>query len=156
MNSDFKDLLKAFNDAGVKYLIVVGYAYAEHVEPRYTKDLDVWIDCSDENADRVLDALKKFGAPLRELSKADLTEAGTFYQIGLPPNRIDIITQLEAMSFAECWTRRKTVQLGNLSAEYISARDLIENKKRSGRPHDLVDVENLLQSIKRNENHDLD
>lgn len=143
MNSDFKDLLRAFNDAKVKYLVVGGYAYAEHVEPRYTKDLDVWIERSEENAERVLDALRIFGAPLRELSKNDLTAPGTFYQIGLPPNRIDIITQLEEMEFVPCWERRKTVSVGDLAVEYISLDDLIENKERTARPHDLADAKHL-------------
>lgn len=147
MNSDFKDLLRAFNDAGVRYLVVGGYAYAEHVEPRYTKDLDVWVERSEQNAERVLSALRAFGAPLRELSKDDLITAGTFFQIGLPPNRIDIITQLEEMDFAACWERRKTARIGELSVEYISAPDLIENKERTGRPHDIADAEYLRQAI---------
>ena len=146
MNSDFKDLLRAFSEEEVRYLVVGGYAFAEHVEPRYTKDLDVWIERTPENADRVLAALRSFGAPLRELSKDDLTSPGTFYQIGLPPNRIDIITQLEEMDFAECWNRRKTGQIGELAVEYISARDLMENKERTGRPHDLADLEHLKQA----------
>lgn len=146
MNSDFKDLLRAFNDAGVRYLIVGGYAYAEHVEPRYTKDLDVWIDRTPENAESVLAALRDFGAPLSELSIDDLTAPDTFYQIGLPPNRIDIITQLEEMDFAACWERRKDVHLGDLPVKYISLSDLIENKERTGRPHDLADVEYLRQA----------
>ena len=143
MNSDFKDLLRAFDEADVKYLIVGGYAFAEHVEPRYTKYLDVWIDRTDANADRVLAALRSFGAPLRELSTEDLTSPGTFYQIGLPPNRIDIITQLEEMDFASCWQRRKSVSLGEISVDYISLDDLIENKERTARPHDLADAEYL-------------
>ncbi|PYS89573.1 MAG: hypothetical protein DMF62_06960 [Acidobacteria bacterium] len=155
MNSDFKDLLKTFNEAGVRYLVVGGYAYAEHVEPRYTKDLDVWIQRTDENADRVLAALRRFGAPLRELSRSDLTEPATFYQIGLPPNRIDIITQLEEMDFSECWVRRKIGHLGDLAVNFISAQDLIENKERTGRPRDLVDVEFLRQAQRENSNrHD--
>lgn len=143
MNSDFKDLLRAFSEEEVRYLIVGGYAFAEHVEPRYTKDLDVWIERTPENADRVLAALRSFGAPLRELSKDDLTSPGTFYQIGLPPNRIDIITQLEEMDFGSCWRRRKSVSLGEISVDYISLDDLIENKERTARPHDLADAEYL-------------
>jgi hypothetical protein len=143
MNSDFKDLLKAFSDADVRYLIVGGWAFAEHVEPRYTKDLDIWIDRTPGNVDRVFTALKVFGAPLRELSKEDLISPDTFYQIGLPPNRIDIITQLEAMDFAACWERRKTVVLAGIAVQYISARDLLENKERTARPHDLIDAEHL-------------
>ena len=143
MNSDFRDLLRTFNEAGVRYLVVGGYAFAEHVEPRYTKDLDVWIDRSEENADRVLSALRNFGAPLRGLSKDDLTSPGTFYQIGLPPNRIDIISQLEEMDFGACWERRKSVTLGELYVDFISLDDLIENKERTARPHDLADAEHL-------------
>lgn len=155
MNSDFKDLLGAFNEAGVRYLIVGGYAYAEHVEPRYTKDLDVWIDRSPENAECVLAALRDFGAPLRELSLEDLTTAGTFYQIGLPPNRIDIISQLEEMNFADCWERRKTVRIGELTVNYISLDDLIENKERTARAHDLADAEHLRtarENLRKNNN----
>jgi hypothetical protein len=133
MNSDFKDLLRTFNDADVKYLVIGGWAYTEHVEPRYTKDLDVWIDRSSENAERVLTALKDFGAPLRDLSLEDLTTPGVFYQIGLPPSRIDIITHLEEMDFGDCWERRKTIELGDLSVDYISAQDLLINKERTGR-----------------------
>ena len=152
MNSDFKDLLRAFNEAGVKYLIVGGYAYAEHVEPRYTKDLDVWIERTADNAMSVLAALRSFGAPLRELSKDDLTSAGTFYQIGLPPNRIDIITQLVEMDFAQCWQRRKTVSIGELTVEYIAIDDLIENKERTARPHDLADAEHLRTALANSRN----
>lgn len=146
MNSDFKDLLRTFNESSVKYLVVGGWAYGEHVEPRYTKDLDVWIERSVENAERVLHALREFGAPLRDVSLDDLTEPGVFYQIGLPPSRIDIITQLEAMAFADCWQRRKSVELGDLRVEYISAADLLVNKERTGRPQDLVDAQNLRQA----------
>lgn len=154
MNSDFKDLLRAFSEEEVRYLVVGGYAFAEHVEPRYTKDLDVWIERSSDNADRVLAALRSFGAPLRELSKDDLTTPGTFYQIGLPPNRIDIITQLEEMDFADCWNRRKTGQIDDLAVEYISAQDLMENKERTGRPHDLADLEHLRLAEKQNNSGD--
>ncbi|MEO7658299.1 MAG: hypothetical protein ABIV48_01685 [Pyrinomonadaceae bacterium] len=147
MNSDFKDLLRVFNEADVRYLVVGGWAYIEHVEPRYTKDLDVWIERTPENAQTVLAALKEFGAPLKDLSVDDLTNAGTFYQIGLPPSRIDIITQLEEMDFSECWGRRKTVQLGDLVIEYISASDLLINKERTGRLQNLADAEHIRQSI---------
>lgn len=150
MNSDFKDLLRAFNDADVRYLVVGGWAYMEHVEPRYTKDLDIWIDRSSENAARVLKALRAFGAPLRDLTKEDLMTPGIFYQLGLPPNRIDIITQLEEMEFSDCWERRKTVLLGDLSVEYISLGDLLLNKQRTGRARDLEDAEHL-RTVQLNE-----
>ena len=143
MNSDFSDLLRIFIEAGVRYLVVGGYAYGEYVEPRYTKDLDVWIERSGDNADRLLTALRVFGAPLHDLSKDDLLSPGTFFQIGLPPNRIDIITQLEEMDFSACWERRKTILLSDLAVDFISIDDLIENKERTARPHDLADAEYL-------------
>lgn len=146
MNSDFKDLLRTFNESNVKYLVVGGWAYGEHVEPRYTKDLDVWIERSPDNAGRVLLALREFGAPLRDVSLDDLTAPGVFYQIGLPPSRIDIITQLEGMDFWACWQRRKSVELGDLRVDYISAADLLTNKERTARPQDLVDAQNLRQA----------
>jgi hypothetical protein len=151
MNSDFKDLLSVFNDAGVKYLVVGGWAYIEHVEPRYTKDLDIWVDRTEENAKRLLSALKSFGAPLVDLRLDDLMAAGTFYQIGLPPNRIDIITQLDEMNFEECWSRRKSVTIGQLQVQYISLPDLIENKERTARPQDLVDAQHLRQAQEQKE-----
>ena len=151
MNSDFKDLLKAFNDAEVKYLVVGGWAYAEYVEPRYTKDLDVWIEASSENANRVLTALRDFGAPLNDLSNDDLSQLGTIYQIGLPPNRIDVITDADGITFADCWSRRTIVHLSELSISYISASDLLRNKESTGRLQDRADAEHLRQSIRLKE-----
>src|SRR6476620_266189 len=151
MNSDFKDLLKAFNDAEVKYLVVGGWAYAEYVEPRYTKDLDVWTEASIDNADRVLTALRAFGAPLNDLSSADLSSLGTVYKIGLPPNRIDIITDADGIVFADCWPRKKVVQLGDLNINYISVVDLLRNKESTGRLQDRADAGHLRHSIEINE-----
>jgi hypothetical protein len=88
MNSDFKDLLLALNDAGAEYLVVGGYAVAKHTEPRYTKDLDVWINNTRDNAERVLNAIRAFGAPVSNISLDDLTTEGMFYQIGIEPVRI--------------------------------------------------------------------
>lgn len=147
MNSDFKDLLRAFNDAEAKYLVVGGWAYAEHVEPRYTKDLDVWIETTVDNAERVMRALKAFGAPLYDISVRDLTNCGTIYQIGLPPSRIDIITSVDALEFTDCWQRRKTVQLGDVTVHYVSAKDMLINKESTGRLQDQADAEHLRQSI---------
>ncbi|MBX3281533.1 MAG: hypothetical protein KF756_03560 [Acidobacteria bacterium] len=100
-----------------------------------------------DNAERILAALREFGAPVTEVSEADLTTEGNFYQIGLPPNRIDIITQLEEMDFAACWERRKTVMLGDLAVEYISLEDLLENKERTGRARDIEDAEHLRTAL---------
>ena len=148
MNSDFKDLLRAFEEMGVKYLVIGGYAYAEHVEPRYTKDLDIWIENSIENASGVVAALRDFGAPLLDVTIEDFTSPSTVYQIGLPPSRIDILSGLKEMDFTDCWSRRKVVQMSDLSINYISASDLIDNKERTGRPQDLIDAKNLRQKAR--------
>ena len=95
MNSDFEELLSLFNDNEVKYLVVGGYAVMLYTEPRYTKDLDVWIEASQENAARVFHALAEFGAPLRGLTPADFAKEGCFYQLGRPPVRVDILMSIE-------------------------------------------------------------
>lgn len=147
MNSDFKDLLRALEKMGARYLVIGGYAYAEHVEPRYTKDLDIWIENSFENASAVVEALRDFGAPLLDITIDDFENPSTVYQIGLPPSRIDILSGLNEMDFADCWARRKLVKFGDLSISYISATDMIRSKELSGRPQDIVDAETLRKAL---------
>ena len=91
MNSDFNDLLKAFNENQVKYLIISGYAVMEYAEPRFTKDLDIWIKSDLDNAERVFKSLSEFGAPLTGLTPEDFTEEGAFYRMGVPPVMVDVL-----------------------------------------------------------------
>lgn len=147
MNSDFKELLQALNDAGAEYLVVGGYAVIEHTEPRYTKDIDVWVNGTRENAEHVLEGLAAYGAPVGDLSVEFLTSDDAFFQIGVEPVRIDIIVDLIAMNFAECWPRRYTAEVEGVPVNFISIRDLITNKEASGRPMDLIDVERLKKRI---------
>ena len=151
MNSDFKDLLSIFNETGVRYLVIGGYALAEHVEPRYTKDLDIWLDNSQENAHLVIAALREFGAPLLDVTADDFEVPTTVYQMGLPPSRIDLLAGLSEMDFTDCWARRKVVSMGELSINYISAEDLLFNKERVGRPQDRIDAENLRKRLRNND-----
>lgn len=144
MNSDFSELLSIFNENQVKYLIVGGYAVSEYAEPRYTKDLDVWIEASEENAEKVFASLKKFKAPLSDLTAADFAREGSFYQMGRPPVRVDILMSLAGMNFADAWNNRRAVDFFGVEASFISLDDLIESKKLAGRPQDLIDAENLL------------
>ncbi len=143
MNSDFKELLKIFNAAKVKYLIIGGYAVAKHAEPRYTKDLDIWISNSCQNAERIFQALKEFGAPLANITIDDFTVPTLVFQIGIEPSRINILMGLKELNFDECWERRATARVGEIEIYFISIDDLIFNKKLAGRPQDLRDVENL-------------
>src|SRR5262245_65310908 len=104
MNPDFVDLLRAFADADVRFMIVGAYALAVHGRPRATGDLDVWIDATPENASRVMKALAAFGAPLSEITEADFAHPGVVYQIGVAPGRIDILTELTGVTFEQAWT----------------------------------------------------
>lgn len=146
MNQDFKDLLAAFINAGVKFLIIGGYAVIRHSEPRYTKDLDLWVASDTENAERVFRALSDFGAPLDGLTPADFSRPGYFYTMGRAPGRIDILLDAKELNFEECWGRRNIFTLGDLQVSYISRDDLIVNKEAVGRLQDLADAEKLRQT----------
>src|SRR3954471_4823692 len=98
-SSDFKDLLRIFNAKNVKYLIVGGYAVVKYCEPRYTKDLGLWISTARDNAEPVFAALREFGAPLHDLSAEDFAAEGHFYQIGLPPLRVDVLMCVTGVAF---------------------------------------------------------
>ncbi len=146
MNQDFKDLLEAFVREGVRFLIVGGYAVIRHSEPRYTKDLDIWVSSDELNAARVFRALDEFGAPLEGLTPQDFSRAGYFYTMGRAPGRIDILLDVSGVEFEECWTKRSVVLLGDLEISYISRDDLIVNKEAVGRLQDLADAEKLRET----------
>lgn len=145
MNRDFRDLLAACNDAEVRYLVVGAYAVTFHARPRFTKDLDVWVDPTPDNAARVVRALAAFGAPLTAngVTANDFTNPDIVYQMGVPPNRIDVLTSVAALEFASCWQRRVESTYGDVPVHYLAREDLIANKRAVARPQDLLDVEAL-------------
>jgi hypothetical protein len=143
MNPDFVDLLRAFADADVRFLVVGAYALALHGRPRATGDLDIWIEATPENASRVIRALTTFGAPLRDVSQADFSREGIVYQIGLPPGRIDLLTELTGVAFAEAWPERQRGRFGDIDVDFIGRAAFIKNKKATGRPRDLGDIDGL-------------
>ncbi|MFN3978880.1 MAG: DUF6036 family nucleotidyltransferase [Caldilinea sp.] len=145
VNSDFTDLLSLFNDNNVRYLVIGGYAVIQHAEPRFTKDLDLWISTDPSNARAVYQSLKDFGAPLTDLTEADFAEEGYFYQMGVPPVRVDILMGIPGIQFEEAWDRRVEVDFDSLRIPFISRLDLITAKLASGRPQDLIDAELLAQ-----------
>jgi hypothetical protein len=145
LNPDFRDLLSAFIDANVEFLVVGGYAMAVHRLPRATKDLDVWVRPAPENARHVLQALDAFGAPRQGLTETDLQTEGTIYQVGVPPNRVDVITVVDGVSFDDAWRERAIVEIDGLRVPVIGKAHLILNKRTVGRPQDLVDAD-LLES----------
>jgi predicted nucleotidyltransferase len=146
VNSDFSDLLRIFNANNVKYLVIGGYAVVQYAEPRYTKDLDVWISVDAENAVAVYQSLREFGAPLSGLTPKDFSEEGYFFQMGVPPVRVDVLMGIPGVDFKKCWKKRVEVDFDGLKVNFISKADLILAKQASGRPQDLMDADLLLQT----------
>lgn len=146
VNSDFSDLLKLFNDNGVKYLVIGGYAFIQYAEPRYTKDLDLWISTDSANAQAVYQSLREFGAPLAGLTEEDFAEEGFFYQMGVPPVRVDILMGIPGLGFEDAWKRRVEVDFDGLPVLFVSKQDLVTAKRASGRPQDLLDADLLSQT----------
>lgn len=142
MNPDFVDLLRAFVAADVRFLIVGAYALAVHGRPRATGDLDIWIDATPENAPR-MGALAAFGAPVAEIREADLARPGVVYQIGVPPGRIDILTELTGLTFAQAWPDRIRRPFGEVEVDFIDRASFLRNKRATGRLKDLSDIEGM-------------
>jgi hypothetical protein len=143
MNQDFVDLLRAFGAHEVRHLVVGAYALALHGRPRATGDLDVWVDATPDNAVRVMAALAEFGAPLAGVTTEDFSRPGIVFQIGLPPRRIDVITELSGLAFAEAWPRRARAPFGPIEVDFVGRADFIANKRATGRAKDLGDIESL-------------
>lgn len=146
MNPDFKELLEAFNAGGVRYLIIGGYAVIKHTEPRFTKDLDLWVATDPDNAARVYAALIEFGAPISELEPDDFTQKEFFFTMGMPPSRIDILFDLEGVDTEQAWNRRIEDTLDGIKTAFIGREDLIRNKETVGRLQDQADVEKLRET----------
>ena len=147
MEKDQFDLLRVFNEKGVRYLIVGGYAVSHYTEPRVTKDQDIYIETSDENVVRVYEALAIFGAPLAGMTPGDFQDPAWGYQIGQPPSRIDILQEITAVEFQSAWEAGEDGLIGeDIRVRYISADDLIKNKLALGRHRDLADVEAIRES----------
>ena len=143
MTKDMKDLLRALNAHAVKYLVIGGYAYGVHLEPSATKDLDLFIRADEENSEAVLQALAAFGAPLGGMSPADFRD-GTVFQMGVPPERVDILQRIDGITFDEAWEHRIEGQIdGEVKTAVISKDDFVRNRLASGREQDLLDVKKL-------------
>ena len=143
LNSDFRDILSAFCEEKVEFMLVGAYAVAAHGLPRATGDIDLWIRCSDENAPRVWRALNKFGAPLSSLAENDLAKPGMVIQIGVAPRRIDILTEITGVTFDEAQAGQLLISLEGLTIPVIGRSHLIQNKNAVGRPQDKADVARL-------------
>ena len=141
LSPDFRDLLYELSAAEARFLVVGGYAVALHGHPRATKDIDVWVEPTTENAPRVMKALRAFGAPLQGLVERDLETPGVGLQIGVPPQRIDVLTAPSGIRFEEAWPNRVEVALApDLLCPFLGLADLLRNKRAAARPQDLADV----------------
>jgi predicted nucleotidyltransferase len=142
-NRHFAEMLRALSDAGADFLIIGGYAVAAHGFVRATLDIDIWVRPTRENAVRVMRALIEFGAPLHGMTEQDLTTPGMIYQIGVKPSRIDILTAASGVGFDEAWAARISTTIDGREYPVIGLSELIANKRASGRPQDLTDIDRL-------------
>ena len=150
LNEDYKDMLHALSEEKVRFLLVGAYALAAHGYPRATMDIDIWVMPSPQNADAVLRALHRFGAPLHNLSKEDLQKDETIFQIGVAPRRIDIITSASGLQFENTYEKSLSLNIEGIELHIPSIDDLIRNKRAVGRTKDMADVE-ALESLKNSE-----
>jgi hypothetical protein len=147
LNQDFKDMLSALSEEGVEYLVVGAFALAAHGLPRATGDIDLLVCPSLENSRKVYRALQRFGSPVAGITPETFSELGIIFQIGVPPRRIDLITEIDGVSFAHAWSNRVPVTLDNQKVYILSCQDMVTNKRAAGRPKDKVDLEWLENSL---------
>jgi hypothetical protein len=147
LNEDFRDLLVLLVDAGVEFVIVGAYALAFHGAPRASGDIDLFVRPSRANASRGFSALARFGAPLEAagLTAADFARPGTVYQIGLPPRRVDVLTEISGLTFDEAWASRVTAEVAGRTVSFIGRAALLRNKQATGRVKDAADAARLRQ-----------
>jgi hypothetical protein len=143
LNQDFKEFIQSLNDNHVRYLVVGGYAVALHGYPRYTKDIDIWIESKPTNAARIVSALEQFGFGSLGVKESDFLVKDQIVQLGYAPNRIDIITSLPGVSFKECYIKRIAVEVDGVTVYFIDLDNLRKNKKATGKLQDLADLEKL-------------
>jgi len=143
LNQDFREFVQLLNDNQVRYLVIGGYAVALHGYPRYTKDIDIWIEMSANNATRLLAALAQFGFASLDLQAEDFMEPNQVIQLGYPPNRIDLLTTPDGVNFETAYSTKLVVDLSGVQVNFIDLENLRLNKQASGRLQDLADLENL-------------
>jgi hypothetical protein len=140
-SNDFEELLAVFNAKGVKAIIVGGHALAYHGRPRFTKDLDVFVEPSTDNAERVMKSLTTFGFGSLGLTTEDFSKPGQIIQLGVAPNRIDLMTAIDGVTFDEAWAGRVEGRFGAQLVNYLGRAEFLRNKRAAGRPQDLADID---------------
>jgi len=143
MNSDFKDLLRSLHECDVRYLVAGGYAVIHHSQPRYTKDIDIWLEPEPENARKLMQAFRIFGIPMVGVTQKDFATPGTQFNLGVPPCEVDFLTTIPGLNFSSAWPNRVTSKENDFPIHYLGKSDLIIAKQTAGRPQDLADLEEL-------------
>lgn len=143
MNQDFRDLLRELSEADAEFLVVGAYALAVHGTPRATGDIDIWINPTPDNASQVYSALEQFGAPLDDLRVEDLHSPDVVFQMGLPPRRIDILTDISGVDFDDAWPNKVEEEVEGLTVPFLGAEEMLQNKRATGRPRDAIDADEL-------------
>ena len=141
--SDYEDLFKTLNACRVKYLVVGAYAVMYYAEPRFTKDIDIWVIPQMNDAGKIYEALKKFGAPLQGITPEDFSDKRMILQIGVAPVRVDILFDIPGISFQTAWKNKKKIRYGRTPVYILGKDDLIAAKRKAGRPQDKIDEKNL-------------
>lgn len=140
---DFKEFVELLIRYKAEYLIVGGYAVGIHGHPRYTGDLDIWLNPTQENAKKIVKVVNEFGFSSFHLTESDFMKEGNVVQLGHPPLRIDLLTQIDGVTFNACFQNKKEVEIEGVVVNFIGYQDLLKNKRESGRLRDLDDLENL-------------
>ncbi len=143
LSNDFKEFIELLNVNKVKYLVVGGYAVGFHGHPRYTKDIDLWVLMKSNNASNIIKSVKEFGFESLGLKEEDFLNSDNIIQLGFPPNRIVLLTEIAGVEFESCYSNKLTIEFEGVTIPFISLNDLIKNKQSSGRLQDLADAEKL-------------
>lgn len=151
LSNDFKEFIELLNVNKVKYLVVGGYAVGFHGHPRYTKDIDLWVLMKSNNASNIIKSVKEFGFESLGLEEEDFLNSDNIIQLGFPPNRIVLLTEIAGVEFESCYSNKLTIEFEGVTIPFISLNDLIKNKQTSGRLQDLADAEKL-EKLKKKKN----
>ena len=149
LNEDYKEMLQILLSNKVKLLVVGAYAMGAYGYPRATGDLDIWVEASPENSEKIYRSLSKFGAPLSEITETTFSDEGIIFQIGVAPRRIDIITKVDGVDFGKAYSDKQEIEVEGIEIPFLSKENLIKNKESTGREKDQLDAKYLRQ------NHDL-
>jgi len=148
LNKDYKEILQILLNNKVRFLVVGAYAMGVYGYPRATGDIDIWVEASSENSEKIYQSLSEFGAPLSEVTKTTFCEEGIVFQIGVAPRRIDIITKIDGVDFNKAYSDKQKIEIEGIKIPFLSKEDLIKNKESTGREKDQLDAKYL------RENHD--